>query len=93
VLFNLGIFDYMCYAVFMSGDAQRKPTYKELEARVEFVEKENAELRAIVVKLMARIEELEKKLAEKQPRFVIYSFHKVKCLRKVKTMGFNYLSL
>lgn len=51
----------------MNGDAQRKPTYKELEARVEFVEKENAELRAIVAKLTARVEELEKKLAEKQP--------------------------
>jgi len=51
----------------MNGDAQRKPTYEELEARVEFVEKENAELRAIVAKLAARIEELEKKLAEKQP--------------------------
>jgi transposase len=57
----------MCYAVFMDGDAQRKPTYEELEARVEFVEKENAELRAMITKLAARIEELEKKLAEKQP--------------------------
>lgn len=37
----------------MNGDAQRKPTYEELEA--------------LVAKLVARIEELEKRLAEKQP--------------------------
>jgi len=51
----------------MNGGGTRKPTYEELEARVEFVEKENAELRAIVAKLTARIEELEKILAGKQP--------------------------
>jgi transposase len=51
----------------MNGAAKKKPTYEELEARVVFVEKENAELRAIVAKLTARIEDLEKKLAEKQP--------------------------
>jgi len=51
----------------MSSGAQRKPTYEELEARVEFLEKENAELREMVAKLVTRIEELEKKLAEKQP--------------------------
>ena len=43
----------------MNG-AQRKPTYEELEERVRFLED-------LVVKLTARIEELEKKLAEKQP--------------------------
>lgn len=43
----------------MSG-AQRKPTYEELEERVRFLED-------LVVKLTARIEELEKKLAERQP--------------------------
>ncbi len=51
----------------MNGDAHGKPSYEELEARVLFLEKENADLRALVVKLTARIEELEKKLAEKQP--------------------------
>ena len=44
----------------MNGGAQRKPTYEELEERVRFLED-------LVVKLTARIEELEKKLAEKQP--------------------------
>lgn len=51
----------------MNGGTQRKPTYEELKARVEFLEKENAELREIVATLTARIEELEKKLADKQP--------------------------
>lgn len=49
----------------MNGGAQRKPTYEELEARVEFLEKENAGLRRIIATLTARIKELEKKLAEK----------------------------
>lgn len=51
----------------MKGGAQRKPTYEELEARVEFLEKEKTENRNIIATLTARIEELEKKLAEKQP--------------------------
>lgn len=44
----------------MNGGAQKKPTYEELEERVRFLEN-------LVVKLSKRIEELEKKLAEKQP--------------------------
>ena len=51
----------------MGSDDTSKPTYEELEARVEFLEKENMELKQMVVKLMARVEELEKKLAEKKP--------------------------
>jgi transposase len=43
----------MYYAVSMDGSEQRKPTYEELEA--------------LVVKLLKRIEELERQLAEKQP--------------------------
>lgn len=44
----------------MNGEGARKPTYEELEARVVFLE-------GLVLKLTARIEELEKQLAEKQP--------------------------
>ncbi len=44
----------------MHSDEVRKPTYEELEQRVKFLED-------LVVKLSVRIEELEKKLAERQP--------------------------
>lgn len=44
----------------MDSDAQRKPTYEELEERVKFLE-------GLVVKLTHRMEELEKKLSERQP--------------------------
>lgn len=43
----------MCYAVYMGSKPKNKPTYEELEA--------------LVAKLLKRIEELEKQLAEKQP--------------------------
>jgi transposase len=44
----------------MNGADPRKPTYEELEERVRFLED-------LVVKLSNRVEELEKKLASKQP--------------------------
>ncbi|MFA5089251.1 MAG: hypothetical protein WC552_09500, partial [Candidatus Omnitrophota bacterium] len=44
----------------MGSDDTRKPTYEELEERVRFLED-------LVVKLSNRIEELEKKLAQKKP--------------------------
>lgn len=44
----------------MNSEGAKKPTYEELEERVRFLED-------LVVKLSIRIEELEKKLSEKQP--------------------------
>lgn len=44
----------------MSSEDTRKPTYEELEERIRFLED-------LVVKLSSRIEELEKKLSDKQP--------------------------
>jgi transposase len=44
----------------MHSDEKRKPTYEELEQRVIFLEE-------LVLKLSSRIEELEKRLAERQP--------------------------
>jgi len=51
----------------MHSDEERKPTYEELEIRVAFLEKENTELKTLIYRLTTRIEELEKKLAERQP--------------------------
>jgi len=44
----------------MHSEGERKPTYEELEQRVAYLE-------SLVLKFNARIEELEKKLAEKYP--------------------------
>ena len=49
----------ICF-ILMHSDEARKPTYEELEQRVIYLE-------GLVVKLSARIEELEKKLSERQP--------------------------
>ena len=58
----------------MNGIGARKPTYEELEARVGLLEKENEELRKrntelekMVLALVERVEELERKLSEKSP--------------------------
>lgn len=58
----------------MNGVGSRKPTYEELEARVGLLEKENAglrkrntELEKIVLALVRRVEELERKLSTESP--------------------------
>jgi len=49
----------------MNGADIRKPTYEELLEENNRLRKENLELRALVEDLLKRVEELEKKLAEK----------------------------
>lgn len=51
----------------MNGADSRKPTYEELLEENNRLRKENLELRSIVENLLKRVEELEKKLAEKHP--------------------------